>query len=194
MKPLVVPGTYTVKLSAGEEEYTQTLVVRKDPNSSGSVEDIQAQTDMLLEIRENLDSAAGMINQIEWIRKQIDDLQEVLKAYKSDEPMIEQIKELDQKFIALEDKLIPVGYSGSYARDGLRWPELFFSRSSGLASGLALADFPPTAQQEEVHELLNDQFSSYEEEFEVQLTGERLNDFNELMRNRDLPTIMITVN
>jgi hypothetical protein len=191
MKPLVVPGTYTVKLVADDKEITQTLIVRKDPNSAGSVDDIEAQMGTLLEIRENLASAAGMVNQIEWIRKQIYDLQKVLQGDKSAEPIIEKSKELDEEFIALEDKLIPVGYSGSYARDGLRWPEMFYTRSSNLASGLAQADFPPTTQQKEVHEILSDQLLSYEEEFK-QLTGNRLDDFNKLMRKRDVSTIILT--
>ncbi len=191
MKPLVVPGAYTVKLVANDKEITQTLVVRKDPNSAGSIDDIEAQAEMLMEIRENLASAAGMINQIEWIRKQIYDLQEVLKGDKSAESVSKESKELDEAFIALEDKLIPVGYSGSYARDGLRWPELFYTRSSNFASGVAQADFPPTTQQKEVHEFLSNQLSSYENEFK-QLTGKHLSDFNKLMRKEDLPVIIVT--
>ena len=37
------PGNYTVKLSAGGTELSQPLMVKKDPNSSGSESDIQAQ-------------------------------------------------------------------------------------------------------------------------------------------------------
>ena len=116
MKPLVVPGTYTVKLVVDEKEITQSLVVRKDPNSAGSVDDIGVQMEMLLEIRENLASAAGMINQIEWIRKQIYYLQEILEGDKNAEQILKKSKELDKKFIVLEDKFIPVGYTGRFAR------------------------------------------------------------------------------
>jgi hypothetical protein len=66
---------------------------------------------------------------------------------------------------------------------------MFYTRSSGLASGIAQADFPPTTQQKQAHEFLSDQLSSYEKEFK-QLTGKRLNDFNKLMRKRDFPTII----
>lgn len=191
VSPLAVPGTYTVRLVIDEKEFTQTLVVKKDPNSAGSMDDIETQVKMLLEIRENMTSAADMINQIEWIRKQIDDLQELLEGDESAESIIEKSKALDEKFIALEDKLIPVGYSGSYARDGLRWPEMFYYRSSGLASGIAQADFPPTKQQKEAHVFLSDQLSSYESEFK-QLTSSDLNDFNGLMRESNFPTIIVT--
>ena len=191
VKPLVVPGSYTVKLVVGDKEFEQPLVVKKDPNSTGSTDDIKVQVAMLLEIRDNMDSAARMINQIEWIRKQIDDLQELLEGDESAEPILEKIKELDEKFIALEDKLNPTGYSGSYARDGLRWPYMFYIRSSELASGIAQADFPPTTQQKEAHAYLNDQLTTYESEFD-QLTGTHLDEFNGLMRERSFPTILVT--
>jgi len=189
VKPLVIPGTYTVKLVVDEKEFSEPLVVKKDPNSAGTVKDIEVQVALLLEIRENMDSAARMINQIEWIRKQIDDLQELLEGDESAESLIEKSNELDEKFIALEDKLSPTGYSGSYARDGLRWPEMFFYRSSGLASGIAQTDFAPTTQQKEAHEYLSDQLSSYENEF-TQLTGEALDDFNRLMTESNYPIVI----
>jgi len=183
----VTPGIYQVKLKVGEEEMTQSLVVRKDPNSTGSVEDIRAQNVVLLEIHENLDSVSRMVNQIEWIRKQIDGLQELPIE---NEEVLALSKELDGKLIAMEDQFISVGFSGQYAGDGLRWPEQFYLRSSGLASGIAQTDFAPTTQQHEAHEFLNTQLASFKNEFGG-LIGNDLASFNKLMKEEELPVIIV---
>src|SRR5712692_10813637 len=78
MTVLVPPGTYTVKLSVDGQELSQPLVVRKDPNSGGSEDDIQKQTAMLFELRKDLESAADMVNQIESIRGQLESLKGIL--------------------------------------------------------------------------------------------------------------------
>ena len=71
MSVLLPPGTYTVKLSAAGQELTQPLVVKKDPNSSGTEAEIQTQVAMLLDLRNDLEKAADMVNQIEFIRSQL---------------------------------------------------------------------------------------------------------------------------
>src|SRR5262249_36285113 len=68
---LVPPGTYTVKLIAGGVERSETLEVRKDPNSAGSSEDVAAQTKTLLAIRETMNGAARTINAAEAVRAQL---------------------------------------------------------------------------------------------------------------------------
>ena len=68
---LAAPGTYTVKLIVGDEELTQELVVKKDPSSTASVEEVTAQVETLLEIRDDINDVADMIHSIEWVRKQI---------------------------------------------------------------------------------------------------------------------------
>jgi len=163
------------------------LVVRKDPNSTGSVADIRAQNAVLFEIHENMDSVARMVNQIEWIRKQIGDLQEL--PAQADE-VLAASRELDEKFIALEDQFIAVGFSGDYAGDGLRFPEQFYYRSAGLASGIAQADFAPTTQQHESHEFLNTQLASFKNEFGALIEND-LAGFNKLMKEEELPVIIV---
>ncbi|MEK6281457.1 MAG: sialidase [Acidobacteriota bacterium] len=71
MSVLLPPGNYTVRLSVGSLEASQPLVVRKDPNSSGTEADIETQLTMLLDLRSDVDKTAEMVNQIEVIRSQL---------------------------------------------------------------------------------------------------------------------------
>jgi photosystem II stability/assembly factor-like uncharacterized protein len=71
MSVLLPPGTYTVRLSVAGQELSQPLVVKKDPNSEGSEADVQSQTQMLMDLRRDLETAAEMVNQIEVMRSQL---------------------------------------------------------------------------------------------------------------------------
>ncbi len=73
MSVLMPPGTYTVKLVVDGKDVSQPqrLVVRKDPNTTGSEADIQAQTKVLMEIRDNMNVATDLINQAEALRAQL---------------------------------------------------------------------------------------------------------------------------
>jgi hypothetical protein len=179
-----------VKLTVGEKEFTQNLIVKKDPNSAGSVEDIKAQVKVLLEIHDNMNTIAKMINKIEWIRKQIYDLQEILLGDKNAEQILNKSIDLDKKFTALEDHFIPLEYTGRYDRDALRFPDKVYDRPAALASGIEQTDFALTTQQKEAHEELSSQLSSYVDEYN-ELISKDLNDFNKLLRESNITNIIV---
>ncbi len=59
---LAPPGTYTVKLTVGGKDYTQTLKVLKDPHSNGTEGDIQLQTKLMTSLTGQIDSAVDAVN------------------------------------------------------------------------------------------------------------------------------------
>jgi len=164
---LMPPGTYTVKLSAGGQELSQPLIIRKDPNSGGTEADISTQTEMMTELRNDLDSGAKIVNQIEFIRSQLEQL-----TATSVKPAADS---LDKKLIEIEDNLIQRKLTGQ-GQDAVRYPTRLLAKIGYLASGLASGDFGPTKQQREVHAL-----------FKPQLAGlrQRLDD----VLNQDLPAL-----
>ena len=162
---LMPPGTYTVKLSAGGQELSQPLIVKKDPNSGGTEADIAAQTSMMLELREDMEIGSRMVNQIESIRAQLLKLDSgALKSAAED---------LDKKLIEIEDELIQRKLTGQ-GQDTVRFPSKLLAKINYLAGGLASGDFGPTKQQREVHALLKQQLSGLRQ---------RLDD----VLNKDLP-------
>ena len=188
--PLAPPGVYTVKLAVGDKEFTQKLTVIKDPHSAGSVADILAQTEILLEISGNIDAVADMIDRIEWVRKQLHDLKDMLKERKEFEPVIKAGDDLDQKFIAIESFLFSMEFSGS--GDGLRWPDKFYVKLRFLANDIGKSDFPPTSQQIEVHEMLQKQLADYQSRLK-QLLEKDVKTFNDILKEKQLPNIFMDV-
>jgi DNA repair exonuclease SbcCD ATPase subunit len=174
MSILLPPGNYTVKLLVGGRELSQPLIVKKDPNSTGTEADIAAQNEMLSELRRNLDTAADMINQIEIIRSQLNSITTILTARTDSSAsdgsggsdsstqyadLKSAANTLDAKLVEIEDDLIQRKLTGQ-GQDSVRWPPKLLTKINYLASGLAGADFGPTNQQREVHAQFKQQLAT----------------------------------
>jgi photosystem II stability/assembly factor-like uncharacterized protein len=77
--PIVTPGTYTVRLKVDGQSYTQQLTVLRDPHSPGSEADINASVKTLLQIRDDISQVSDTVNQIEWMRKQLEVVETMLR-------------------------------------------------------------------------------------------------------------------
>jgi hypothetical protein len=155
---LMPPGTYTVKLSAGGQELSQPLIVKKDPNSGGTEADISTQTEMMIDLRKDLDSGARMVNQIELIRSQLEQLVATLATTSNSTSVKSAADSLDKKLIEIEENLIQRKLTGQ-GQDTVRYPPKLLSKIGYLAGGLASGDFGPTKQQREVHALFKQQLA-----------------------------------
>jgi photosystem II stability/assembly factor-like uncharacterized protein len=181
---LAPPGTYTVKLTARGKDQTQSLTVRKDPNSGGTEGDIEVQTRMLLDLRRDLNEAANTVNQIEIVRSQIEGLARVI-----DDAAIKKAgDDLNQKLMDHEMNLIDLRLTGG--QDGVRYASKLMGKINYLANGLASGDFKPTNQQTEVQKILTDQLRSHLGQLEGLLYKE-LAAYNDLLRKRNIPNIVL---
>jgi hypothetical protein len=186
------PGVYTVKLTIGKKELSQTLVVKKDPHSTGSEMDILAQTELLIEVRNSINAVVDMINQLEWIRKQIYDLQALLMKDKSVESIMVAGKELDNNIISIEDNLYEMSRTGR-GSDSYRGPSKLISKLFYLVRSVSSADFPPTTQQIERHEAFKNQLNTYQNQFN-ELLKKDLTAFNTLLKEKNIAPITATRN
>jgi photosystem II stability/assembly factor-like uncharacterized protein len=184
------PGTYTVSLEVGGKELTRSLRVLKDPHSEGTDEDIRLQTEMLQELRRDLDQTAESINRIEWIRKQLQDLRGVVQAFGNADAkaIVSASEELDGTLVALEQKLYQLKLTDT-GQDRVRWPTMLAGRLAYLAGAVAVADFRPADQHREVHEVLKGRLASYQQELDSLLKNE-LPAFNQTLQERRLPQVV----
>ncbi len=183
----VAPATYRVKLVVDEQELTRPLVVEKDPKSAGTEADIQAQITILRELWETSNAVANRINQIESVRKQIYDLNARLKDNEEASTIIAAGEELDRKLIAVEGNLIQLKHVDG--QDFLRWPGRFYSKLGSLAGEVGSTDYPPTAQQIEVHEMYKTQWAAYQAQLDEVLDRD-LSAFNNLLKQHEIPHVM----
>ena len=161
VRPLAVPGTYTVRLLAGEEELTASLEVLQDPASDVSAADMRAQLDLQLELREMSDSTSALIDRIEWTRKGLLDLGERFSDQSTYDDILDAAEALDQSMIDLEMSLFDLRLTGGSARqDTIRWPRQLWAKIASLAGYSSGSDDAPTDQMIEVRDV-----------YRVQLTG-----------------------
>lgn len=85
MGPIVAPGKYSVRLKVSEQSYTQPLTILRDPRAPGSDADIELSVKTLLRIRTDLNRVSDTVNQIEWLRKQIEVMETMLRPPKKKE-------------------------------------------------------------------------------------------------------------
>jgi photosystem II stability/assembly factor-like uncharacterized protein len=165
MSVLMPPGTYTVRLIVDGKDAgaPQPLVVRKDPNSAGSEADIQVQTRLLLEVRDNVNAATDLVNQAETVRADLAKQQALAADDEAGRAQKARAADLDKKIVALESRLFNMTSTGR-GQDQLRLPSQLIEKLSHLADVASVNDFPPTDQELEVHKLLTQQLSGIREQ------------------------------
>jgi photosystem II stability/assembly factor-like uncharacterized protein len=101
--PIVTPGTYRVRLRIDGQMYTRDFDVRKDPSIAASDADLMASTAVQIRIRDDMSAAADMVNNLEILRKQIED---ELKANGGKPEAERALRDIDQKLLAVELRLV----------------------------------------------------------------------------------------
>ncbi len=187
---MVAPGKYTVKLNIDGKEYTEELEVKKDPNSLGTLEDIKKQVAFQIELRSNLNTVSDMISEIEWMRKQLYDLRDLIENEKDSKNILSSIKDFDKKLRSVEDELfqhtIAEGDSKSF-----RYPQKLYCKFSVLAGDVNQnVDFAPTEQQKEVFAVLKQRFEKQKDRFD-KLIDMDLPAFNQLLKQNNIEGIII---
>ena len=83
--PIVAPGKYEISLKIDDKTYKQPLTVLRDPRSPGSEADIQLSVKTLLRIRGDIEHVSDEVNQMEWMRKQLEVIKAMLRPAKNKE-------------------------------------------------------------------------------------------------------------
>lgn len=99
--PIVAPGTYAVRLTVAGHSYDQPLAVVSDPRAPGSEADIQLSVKTLLRIRDDISRVSDSVNQMEWLRKQLEVVETMLRPakphQKREAPLAEEGDEDDRE-------------------------------------------------------------------------------------------------
>ncbi|NOR15971.1 MAG: hypothetical protein GQ544_09715 [Candidatus Aminicenantes bacterium] len=185
--PMAVPGTYTCVVEVEGKRYEQKFDVLKDPKSPATQEDIEEQIELALKIQGKVTILVKMGNSIEWIRKQIDDLQAYLKANKSRNDILEASEALDRKFIEVEQKLFILTTSGA-SENLLRFPQQLYSHFKMLGYYVTSGDAHPTRSKYEVFEELSQRLQQHQQAYQSLLKTD-LKAFNTKLSEKGILTI-----
>ena len=185
---LAPPGEYTVTLKAGDVEASQPLTVLKDPKSEGTPEDIAEQTAMLREIKSDIERVAGMVNEVEWLRRQLADVTALTEETGQAEAVASVVDGLEGSLIAVEERLLQMKETGT-GQDVIRWPSMVGQRLVYLAGAVASADFRPTDQMREVHAALRERLAAIESDYR-EVTDSQLPEANRALEAEGVPGLV----
>jgi len=170
--PLAVPGIYTARVSIGDEELTTSFEVLKDPYSTGTLADIEQQVALSLTMRDQISDITSVIERMEHVRVQLGAAAGALEGDDDAAAVLGEVQRLSMIAAALENRLVDVNLTGA-REDSFRNPMRLYGRFSALASDLDWkgADFEPTVQQVEVHQLLTARLEEAKATIEMFLEG-----------------------
>jgi photosystem II stability/assembly factor-like uncharacterized protein len=143
--PRVMPGTYTVKLTVGDQSVTAPATIVKNPNSQSSEADLKSQFDFVHGTWQTLTEMHTQIERIRDVRAQLSSIKKRLGDAKESKPIVDAATELDKKMTAVEEALYQT--KNKAIEDPLNFPIRLDDKLAGVGDAAADGDWPPTAQQ-----------------------------------------------
>jgi hypothetical protein len=133
--PVAVPGSYQVRLKAGERTLTQPLRIVADPKGEAKPADLQEQFDLLIAIRDKLSAVHDAVNEIRKIRTGLAGRPDRAATAKLDAALEEVLKELvELRFTGFDDQMLVFDLKLN-------------NRIAALQNYVAQGDYAPTEQQ-----------------------------------------------
>lgn len=125
------------------------------------------------------------------VRMQIYDLTALLEGDESAIPVINAGKELDEKFIAVEENLLQMRLTGGTAsQDILTLKAKLHRKITAFAYEIGKSDFKPTVSQYEVTKMHTEKLASYKKQL-VELLKKDLSVFNDILRGKNIGNIIV---
>jgi len=140
--PPAAPGRYQVQLIVDGQTVTVPFEIVKDPRVRANQEDLDAQFELLLQIRDKLSETHDAVNTIRGIKEQVDAWLQRSGAKQG--AAAAAARGLLQKLQPIEDELI--GKTAPGALDRLHFPVKLNGKLAALTSVVASADAIPTQQ------------------------------------------------
>jgi photosystem II stability/assembly factor-like uncharacterized protein len=185
----LMPGSYSVRLKSGEWSQTQPLEVALDPRSSASLEDLQEQSKLLSEIRNEIDDLYKALTLIRDVRSQMKAMGQWLeKAERQDDEIKEASKALLEKFKGVEEQLTQTKSKSN--QDPLNYPPMLDNQTLTLYDYVAGSDYRPTSGAYERLEDLQNQLRPVLKSMDG-IVDKDLADFSKMLKKKNIGAIIV---
>ncbi len=185
--PVAAPGTYEVQLTVGDQTWTEAFEIHKDPRVTATQEDLDAQFELHLRIRDKLSETHDAINTLRNIRLQLEDWERRTRERQDHEVIAKAARSLKEKLSPIENELTQS--KAKTRQDTMNWPVKLNGKLAWLAAVVASAQAAPTRQEYELFEDLSQridvQLQRLREIIETDVAA-----FNELMSGSGVPAII----
>jgi Skp family chaperone for outer membrane proteins len=189
--PKAVPGKYKVQLVVNDQTLEQEFEILKDPRINTSTEELQAQFDFLVKVRDKVSEANQGVIDIRKIKEDLGALKNKMGNETRYKDLLEMVKKFETELTQHENNLHQT--KNKSVQDPLNYGIKINNRLAHLLNEQSAGDFPPTQQGEEVRQQLS---KAIDEELvklqqTIQQNTERI---NSLAKEKGVDVIMIKKN
>ena len=187
--PVAAPGEYSVRLVVDGQTLTERFRIVKDPRVKANQEDLDAQFELALQIRDKLSETQRTINQIRTLKRQVEVWIGTDEKPRRDVPREVRTagKALRDSLTAIEDELIQSKAKGQL--DSIQFPTKLNAKIAALTSVVMAADAVPPRQAYEVFADLSARIDEQTTRLRRVLDAEA-SAFNRAVREADVPAVV----
>ncbi|HEY7419009.1 MAG TPA: hypothetical protein VH593_27760, partial [Ktedonobacteraceae bacterium] len=186
--PLAAPGTYQVCLVSGDQRYTASFEIQKDPRVQATQDDLEAQFALLIDVRDKLSETHQAITTLRAIRRQVEQWEERARGHEAQEAVAQSAQTLKEKLAAIEEELIQV--KARTRQDTLNHPAKLNAKLAALVGVVSSADAAPTRQTYELFQELSAQLQLLLARLQECIDAD-LAAFNTVIREAGLSAVML---
>ncbi len=186
--PRVSPGTYRVKLTAGNQVLEEPFDIVPNPELAVSAADLKKQYDFLAAVRDALSETHASVIRVRAVKDQVKDVLARAKDAGKDKPLEELAKALTEKLSAIEEKFVNPKVKAN--QDVLNFPPKLDHQFVGLSSVVASADAAPSRAAYAYFEELKARLASIRSELQAAFDGD-LAAFNRAVREGGVPPVVV---
>ena len=195
--PVAVPGTYKVRVRVGDWSETRAFEVKKDPRVMTAQQDLQAQFDFLIRIRDRVSAANDAVRRIRELKEQIKVASDRARQLASggertangsagSADVVRQADSLTSRLSAIESEIYQVRNRSN--QDPLNYPIRLNNKLAALTGVVASADAKPTDQSLRVFDELSSALQVQLDRLKAVVDTE-VPAFNRLVREREIPAV-----
>lgn len=184
--PQVLPGTYTVRLFAGDKLIGERRVeVRVDPTVQITNSELQTQYDLAMKLRDMVSVMNDGLRQLDSVKTQTEQIEAIAKDRLTEVPadLTKAFADYKKRTNDLLDSL------ATNQEDGIRAPSRFSDQLSGLYFTISGGNSAPTATMQENYEMLRKEFPN-----KMTLIGKFISEdtarFNQTLQKYNLSVII----
>jgi hypothetical protein len=152
--PVVLPGTYAVRINVNGQSFTQPLTIVKDPRSTATDADLKEQFDFLMRIRDKTSQANDAVKTIRNMKSQLADREKKMTGDQAT-TFSRVAGDLSNRLSGIESEIYQV--KNQSGQDPLNYPIRLNNKIAALAGVVGGTDAKPTSQSYTVFNELSSQ-------------------------------------
>jgi photosystem II stability/assembly factor-like uncharacterized protein len=187
--PVVLPGTYTFKLTVAGKSQTVPAEIKVDPRLHVADADLQKLFDLEMKVRDDIEELHTAVNQIRGVRSQLElVMQRVAEEGDRGKPIVAATDDLLKKMMPVEQELLQVKMKSS--EGNLRYPSMLNEQYDSFRSMIENADAAPTQPEYDVFDRLHGRLETQLAVWK-QIASTDVSAVNELVRKQSISLVEV---